>query len=67
VEIEERSFVAALLWMTAKGGWCDPGVQRRSGSIAPRRDDNLNLGNSNCNGCPPEGGRYSRKYFWRSG
>jgi hypothetical protein len=21
VKIEERSFVAALLWMTAKGGW----------------------------------------------
>jgi hypothetical protein len=32
-KIEERSFVASLLWMTAKGGWCDGGR-----SAAPEPD-----------------------------
>jgi hypothetical protein len=37
LEIEERSFVAALLWMTAKSGWCAREESRQSRIVMSRQ------------------------------
>jgi hypothetical protein len=47
-DVEERSFVATLLWMTAKGGWATRiDLRRRCGDHAGRRACEMKNRNEN--------------------